>query len=345
MHEIYCHGTPYETGFQHGQAAESEIARGIHFYKQLFLETNKLSWEQVCDIAQKFSQPLAKKWPEYNDEIQGVADGAGLPFTSILALNVRTEIAFGMFSDGCTALSWKDADMNILAQNWDWQQEQSANLIRLRIQQVGKPNIDMITEAGIIGKIGLNSSGVGVCLNAIRAKGVDFDRLPCHLALRRCLDSHSRAEAVAALQSSGVGSSCHILVADSTGGVGLECSSVDIALIPMSEKGVVIHTNHFLGEHPGVKEDVQLKDSKARLERIQQLVEGSKPIPNSIVRMLEDEDGFPTSINRQRTDDSSIATLFSIVMDLAGTSASVRIGRPSTAKDELLLEPHLFGLT
>ncbi|KAI4278926.1 MAG: hypothetical protein L6R38_005141 [Xanthoria sp. 2 TBL-2021] len=271
----------------------------------------------------------------------GVAAGAGQSFSSILALNVRTEIAFGMFSDGCTALSWKDGNTSLLAQNWDWQQEQEANLIRLRIKQVGKPNIDMITEAGIIGKIGLNSAGVGVCLNATRAEGVDFGRLPCHLVLRRCLDSNSRAEAIAALKEAGVASSCHILVADLDGGTGIECSSADIILIPMCDKGRVIHTNHFVHEHPGVEENVLLKDSEARLARISVLVKTATPDVASIRRLLEDEDGYPISINRQRTHESTIATLFSIVMRLDKGYADVRMGRPTEADQYLKLQPDL----
>lgn len=48
-----------------------------------------------------------------------------------------------IFSDGCTALSWKDYDKSRLAQNWDGQQEHPDPLAH------DKPNIDMITEAGI----------------------------------------------------------------------------------------------------------------------------------------------------------------------------------------------------
>ena len=257
----------------------------------------------------------------------------------MLALNVRTEIAFGMFSDGCTALSWKHGNTSLLAQNWDWQQEQEANLIRLRIKQAGKPNIDMITEAGIIGKIGLNSAGLGVCLNATRAEGVDFGRFPCHLALRRCLDSNSRAEAIAALQSAGVASSCHILLADLDGGTGIECSCTDIILIPMCDRGRVIHTNHFINKHPGVEENILLKDSEARLSRISELVKAVRPDVASMRRLLEDEDGYPVSINRQRTHDSTIATLFSIVMQLDKGYADVRVGRPTEAEQYLKLQP------
>lgn len=51
--------------------------------------------------------------------MRGIADGANLILADIIALNVRTEINFGLFSDGCTALSWLHDGESILAQNWD----------------------------------------------------------------------------------------------------------------------------------------------------------------------------------------------------------------------------------
>ena len=62
---------------------------------------------------------LSVSWPEYLREIEGVANGAGVDFASILALNIRTEVAYGMAADGCTALSWKTANASFIAQNWD----------------------------------------------------------------------------------------------------------------------------------------------------------------------------------------------------------------------------------
>ncbi|KAL8677693.1 MAG: hypothetical protein Q9224_001629 [Gallowayella concinna] len=249
-----------------------------------------------------------------------------------------------MFSDGCTALSWKDGNTSLLAQNWDWQEEQKNNLVRLRIKQNGKPNIDMITEAGIIGKIGLNSARVGVCLNAIRANGVDYRKLPCHLALRLCLDSRSRKEAVAAIQYAGVASSCHILVADPEGGTGVECSSADIILLPMSNGGRVIHTNHYIQVHPGVIENVPYKDTFARLARATELAKDSRPEIVSVQKLLQDEEGYPTAINRQHTDDDTTATLFSIVMDLEGRFADVRMGRPTVPEQKFKLRPDVEGV-
>ena len=253
---------------------------------------------------------------------------------------MRTEIAYGMFDDGCTALSWKVDSVSILAQNWDWQTEQAENLIRLQIRQEPKPNVDIITEAGIIGKIGLNSSGVGVCLNAIRAKGVSFDRLPCHLALRACLDSHSRAEATNILQAAGVASSCHILIADPTGGVGLECSNVDIVELPANSSGIVTHTNHYIKDHPGVIERIDLSDSATRLDRIGKLISTCKegPTTSTVAEMLKDEQNYPVSICRAQTEKSTTATLFRIVMKLDEKFAIVTIGRPVDSMETLVLD-------
>ncbi|KAL9118451.1 MAG: hypothetical protein Q9187_005003 [Circinaria calcarea] len=256
-------------------------------------------------------------------------------------MNVRTEIAYGMFSDGCTALSWKTDEASFLAQNWDWQQEQAPNLIRLKIQQQSKPTIDMVTEAGIIGKIGLNSAGVGVCLNAIRARGVDFTKLPCHLALRACLESSSRSEAVEALNKAGVASACHILVADPTGGVGLECSHLDIINILMSSQNVVTHTNHFVNVHANVQESHHLPDSPFRLQRIDQLIRSCKQDPDidDVALLLQDEENYPTAINRGPTDDSTLTTLFTIVMNLEKKIAHITLGRPTEGGAKLNLDP------
>jgi isopenicillin-N N-acyltransferase-like protein len=51
--------------------------------------------------------------------MQGIADGSGTELLDIVALNVRTEINFGLFSDGCTALAWHTEKRAWLAQNWD----------------------------------------------------------------------------------------------------------------------------------------------------------------------------------------------------------------------------------
>lgn len=351
----------------------------IAFYTALFQQKCDLDWAAVRREAEKYVARLGVTCPRYLDEIRGIADGAGVGFLDILALNVRTEIMFGLFteaeaararggssngvngangvngkthadddfpSDGCTSLAFTSASSSFLAQNWDWLPTQAPNLIVAHISQPNTtiPDIAMVTEAGIIGKIGLNASGVGCCLNAIRARGLDSTRLPVHFALRAILESHSRGDALATLRKlGGVAGSAHILVADPEGAVGLEFAGGKerIGEIGPDARGRVVHTNHLVLEHPGVEEPGWLPDSGERLERIGVLTDGDflagEVDVKKVVELFKDEEGFPCSINRLQVKKGESQTLFTIVMDLGRKEALVKVGRPTEGGEEIRL--------
>jgi len=336
MLRIKCSGTPYEIGFTHGRTASTQIDRTISFYTSRFATTASLPWSRVLEIASSFSAPIATKWPTYHEEMRGIAAGAGVTILDIIAINVRTEISFGLFSDGCTALSWKTGDVSFLAQNWDWMDAQRENLVFLEIDQSPKPRIKMVTEAGLIGKIGMNEMGVGVCLNAIRAKGVDEGRIPCHLGLRLVLDSTSKDEAVRRLEEYGVASSCHMLVADETGSVGLEWSSSEGMKLEMNESGQVFHSNHYLHKDLVPLDTDWMIDSGFRLNRIEQLCQGvEKPDMEIVRKMFRDEENFPSGICRKTAESvTNASTLFNIVMELKSKTAKITLGRPVAPEEE-----------
>ena len=183
----------------------------------------------------------------------------------------------------------------------------------------------------------MNEAGVGVCLNAIRMKGMDPTRLPCHWGLRMVLDSWSREEAVGRLErEGGVASSCHMLVADASGGVGLEWSAADVQKCEMNSKGQVFHSNHYLCAHPGVGDDTKwLKDSSFRVGRIEELAGKIDGVPSKedIKEIFKDEANYPGSICRAQKAPSTSASLFNIVMDLKARRADVVLGRPTEPED------------
>ncbi|KZT56543.1 AAT-domain-containing protein [Calocera cornea HHB12733] len=340
MLTIHCSGSPYEIGFEHGQKAAPLVARSMAFYAGLFESKSKMDWPTVRQTALKWQPHLHEHYPALEEEMQGLAAGAGVEYPDILALNVRTEIAFGLFSDGCTALAWKTDGASFLGQNWDWMPAQKENLIIANIVQAGKPAISMVTEAGIIGKIGLNSAGVGACLNAIRIAGADFARTPVHLCLRLVLESASLDAAVAAVEQYGCASSAHILVADPHGSVGLELTHKTVIKLPMDGKGRVFHSNHLLQKPAWVtSETMALGDSKERVVRIRQLADklGAFPDAEDVKSVFRDEDGYPGSINRACAGTSESATLFNIVMDLTAKTATVTKGRPTEADEVVTL--------
>ncbi|KAJ6111306.1 hypothetical protein N7486_003541 [Penicillium sp. IBT 16267x] len=345
MLEVNCTGSPRAIGLTHGTAARSLVHGSLAFYKMLFQTKCKMDWSDAKIFARIFHPYLEQNWPQYVAEMEGVAEGAGVSYEDILVLNVRTEIAYGAFNDGCTGLSWKGKGKSLLGQNWDWNLDQAPNLLRLNIKKEDGTSIQMIAEAGILGKIGLNSHGVGCTLNAITAHGVSYNKLPCHLALRTILESTSRSAAIQTLEAEGVASSCHLLVADVTGGTGLECSSEDIVRLEMDPEGLVMHTNHYILPHNEkvVESKNLLPDTWYRLRRIGELVDAVKeegPSIEVVERLFLDEvEGDGSSICRHYQDVDELATLFRIVMDLGERRATVSVGLPVDPVENFELRP------
>ena len=333
---------------RHGSQAKEQVLGTIAFYRNLFLEVCSMEWPDVLREAAEYIPHLTELCPEYLEEIQGIGlaiqdNDSWITWLDVLAVNVRTEIMFGLFTDrkkddipldGCTSLGWKGADGgdSFLAQNWDWYPAQAKNLIVVQVApgEAGQPGFSMVTEAGLIGKIGMNNAGVGCCFNAIKARGIDRTKLPLHFALRVVLDSPSMEAAIEKLERIGVAGSGHILVGDRTGSTGLECTSRGIKRLRMDGAGRVVHTNHLLLDHPGVDEPPWLKDSPVRVARMNQLLAAAKndsPTYEEIFDMFKDEEGYPGSINRTAEGAAGAGTLFNIIMDLTHRKAWVKFGK------------------
>ncbi|KAJ4342116.1 hypothetical protein N0V95_007026 [Ascochyta clinopodiicola] len=217
---------------------------------------------------------------------------------------------------------------------------QKQNLIITKITQQDKPTILQVTEAGILGKIGFNSAGVGTLFNAIRVHGADPSRLPAHLGLRMALESTSVANAVQQLESYGMASSAHILLADTTTALGLEFTKSSFAYCEADAQGRVVHTNHLLKEHPGERDTVWLKDSLTRVATMTENAGrlGTEPSWEAVSGLFEDEQNAPGAICRVQTEETGSATLFNIVMDLKSRRAVVRLGRPTEVEETVELQ-------
>ncbi|KAL6705147.1 hypothetical protein ACN47E_007252 [Coniothyrium glycines] len=337
---VECEGTPYQIGHHHGLAASSQVSHSIAFYTSLFLANCRQTWPQVLEHAAVFERNIRAKWPAYHEEMRGIADGSRRQLLEIVALNVRTEIAFGLFSDGCTSLAWHTRERGWLGQNWDWMTAQKPALILLKITKSHTPTLVQVTEAGILGKIGFNDHGVGTCFNAIRVRGMDPSRLPAHLGLRVVLESTSAADAVRKLEQHGMASAAHILVADAHAAVGCEFTQATFEKCVPDAAGRVVHANHFLLEHAGQRDTVWLKDS---LQRVPTMLANVGKLEEDagweeVSRLFEDETNFPAAICRAETAETGSATLFNVVMDLKARKAVVRLGRPTEVEERIELE-------
>lgn len=318
--QVAVSGRAEERGFQHGQILADRIARTVEFYTRIFGQPDSVLFE----LADHFKRKIREFNGEYATEIESIAEGAGLDSSYIYALNARSEL-LSLKTNECTAIYFQKT--GILGQNWDWASVLEPLTVLMKIEYPHGHVIQMITEPGIIGKIGFNSSGIGVCLNILRIKG-QLDGLPVHVLLRALLDSQNIDEAKIAVEKAGHGKASNILVADRHG----NCFDIEFARdrsLTVEPQQTFVHTNHYIGEHINPNAGM-FRCSYARKqtaeEKIKALTTYSAEEMKSILRDRSHGE-FP--INRRYIPDDVIeemGTVCSIIMDLPNQTMHLKKG-------------------
>ena len=103
-------GGPRERGRQYGEQARERIHRALAYYAEAFAHSSGLAWPQVTQRAARWVEPSKAFAPDLVEEMEGIADGAGVEFLDIVALNARGEIIYdttfnSMEPDGCTSFA------------------------------------------------------------------------------------------------------------------------------------------------------------------------------------------------------------------------------------------------
>jgi isopenicillin-N N-acyltransferase like protein len=80
-----------EQGLLYGQLCSAQILHSRNTYSRLFANCG-ISWDQACDKALAMQAAISALDPSFLDEMQGIAQGAGVRYEDILALNCRSEI-------------------------------------------------------------------------------------------------------------------------------------------------------------------------------------------------------------------------------------------------------------
>ncbi len=332
-------GSPYDRGYQVGSRAKKLVLGCLDAYARIFKTYVYLEWSEAVKRAEKYTDAIARYDPQIMEEMKGIADGCGRPPEEIVALNARSEIALtrAALDGGCTSLAicpQRTEGPTYLAQNWDWKQE---SLLLLRIEQPPRPTITMVTEAGIVGKIGFNSAGLGVCLNALASEQSEAG-VPIHVILRGILDSANLGDAIEAVARTQVASSACFFTAHSDGeAAAIEVAPNDFDVI-LSRAGLNAHTNHFLSLRLAAKvTDLgkrMFPDTFVRQNRAENLLaRHAGPFRLADVQaILRDHLNYPDSICRhpdaKDPEGRRLWTVFSIAMDLTARQMWLCRGQP-----------------
>lgn len=335
-------GAPFERGRQHGEGAADLIRFNLEGYWRLFQHYAGLDRTAALEEAKRYRDPIQAHAPHLLEEMEGIAAGAGLSLNEILALNCRTEIlSIGRvpLCQECTAIfvaAERTAEGHtLLAQNWDWYDILRGGMVLLQIEQPGRPTLLSLTEAGMVGKIGLNSAGIGVCANFLRHHQRRLG-LPFHLILREALEAPRLGLAAAAVFQAERADAGNYLLAHADGeGINLEAAPASVAWLHPQD-GLLVHTNHFLVPRlqegdTGILESDNTLARYGRAVRLLQSRAGALGV-EAVMDILRDHFDRPKSICRHpdptlpRVEQS--ATLASMILDLTAGRMYVAAGEP-----------------
>lgn len=334
-------GTARERGLRFGDAQREAVQGTLAAYERIFRDACGLNAAAVRSFGERVGERLRGEHPEALEEIAAIARGARIDEPLLMAVNARTELLAGASPPECSAigvLPERSGGHTLLAQNWDWHPDLRESVVLWTIVEPDGRWLVTMTEAGMLAKIGLNSRGLGLCLNILGTSADGGpDGIPLHvlmrLALQRCDDVFTAGALLEASQVSG--SSCFNLGNPGGAVASYEVSPAGVSRIE-PEDGVLVHTNHFL-EPPGHADDLYRRDLPSTLERLDELDRRVRRAPGQIdaaavKETLRSHDAWPNGVCCHDPDNERYAdraeTLVSVCLDLDELRFEISEGAP-----------------
>jgi isopenicillin-N N-acyltransferase-like protein len=315
---IEVSGSPSELGRAHGEALRSEIREIL----TAFFHDNEQSSERhgvpsftkarALEISGAYRDPLRDREPDLYTEMEGIADGADVRFSEILALNAFLDlydyISHGFADRGCTTLlipGASDGSGAVIGQNYDMDDFYAPAAVVLHIKPDEGPESIVYTSAGMLGCAGMNSDGIGVVINNLHASD-SGPGLPYTAIVRRILATRSIGPAISAVLDAPRASGMNYVIGDPNGEIyGLETTArrYDI-FVPFD--GPMAHANHYLAERLKGQDRRpldQMGQSILRWGRATRLLKAHPSPDASALRViLEDRVNTPIGICRTPVD-------------------------------------------
>ena len=333
-------GSPYQQGLTQGRIAAANIAANVRITRQVAAELGGgFDHEALTRANERFVREAS---PATLEEVAGLADGAGLPYPDLLALNLPAVQTAHFVPRECTQLVARPPvtrdGHTYLAKNRD--KSRPYRQIVLRRWLDGQRWVVQANVAGSITwpGIGVNSDGLALATSGVwsRRTQIDWDSagrawlmLNTDLLLRGCATIDDLSAAISA-QPRLTPELC--LAADGHGAVVYEITTDQVSARQVTGP-VAVRSNHAHhssladdgpteAEYPSTyhrwhRADAELRRRAGQWDTI------------SLAGLLADHDGYPEqSLCRHATGGSGHRTAYSVVVDLDTLGAVALIGNP-----------------
>ncbi|MFH1942502.1 MAG: C45 family peptidase [bacterium] len=253
---LFLEGTPYERGFNHGKLLKKDIVALIALWKADIEKTYKMDAETFITRfveGTDFISAIKEYTPELLEEVRGIADGAGVPFETMVAFQLVDEmwvLGSEFAQNGCTSFGVMKSKKGptITAQTLDIPLFYHGYQTLLRVKDPKKKmETYVLSFPGFIGANGMNDRPVSVCVNAIQQLQPASDGLPVAFIVRGILEQESFEDAVRFIHSIKHAAGQNYVIGSVDKMASFECSENRVTeFLPFEGAHFTYHTNHPL---------------------------------------------------------------------------------------------------
>jgi isopenicillin-N N-acyltransferase like protein len=280
LRTIEAHGGARQRGLAIGAALRAEIADHVRA-----LKGSLPAWVGAPDdylarmLAETdFKTAIRQHTPDLLAELEATAEGAGAAADDVYALQLldeewafRVRMRAARSPEKCSSLAIVGANgPTWIAQNMDLGDYTDGFQALLSLDDGEAPAALVFTAAGMLGLMGVNAAGVGVCVNSLPQLPSAPEGLPVAFVIRRLLQARSADEACDLVQALPHATNQHYLIAGPGQARSFEASAAGVTEYRPADPARMLHTNHPLTDAAATPEPAAKREnSVARLEALQ----------------------------------------------------------------------------
>ena len=332
-------GGPRERGLDHGRRLKAQVQGHLAAWLESLAQAGLGDGEAYARgmLRDTDFRPAISRWaPDLLDEVEGVADGAEVPRDLLFALQlldeewayrVRARVAAEPL-EKCSSLAivtdggptWVGQNMDLGGYTDGWQ-------VALRLDRDGtSPGALMFSAAGMIGLMGVNAAGLGVCVNSLPQLPSAPEGVPVAFVIRRLLQCRDLAEAARTVLAIPHATNQHYVIAESGAARSFEASAAGVTEYHPADQTRVLHTNHPLSAEKGRPEpQAHRENTVARLASLERRLSDGQPGLEDVQGALSAFDDPKNPVCRLRSPDGGLIgfTTGSIVSALRPAPAPI----------------------
>ncbi|HNO83503.1 MAG TPA: C45 family autoproteolytic acyltransferase/hydrolase, partial [Anaerolineales bacterium] len=303
---IEVSGTHREMGRQIGEAARAQVQHSVANARVLIdaaYDSLELTWQGAQIQSRKYLPFAEERYPQYVDEMRGIAEGANVAFDDIVTLNAMEAVTVdALHLTRCTSMAVNEertADGHVLAaHNEDWVPEDEDGVLVISAKPDKEPPFLAMTYGGLLPNVGFNAFGIAQLIDSVYPSDSRIG-IPRLVVARAVLSSHRISGAIGRtlVQHRAAGYN-HLLIHESGEMYSIEVSARKFEIL-YAHDGYMVHTNHYLDPQMKQieKDPEELLSSRVRYFRASRLLrQNGQHTIKSLQAIQKDHTNIPNSI-------------------------------------------------